>query len=44
MEEVQILLLELGVLTVLVGVLTSTLYYARRMRLSEEERETSGKS
>ena len=44
MEDVQILLLELVVLTVLVGVLTSTLYYARRMRLSEKERENAGKS
>jgi Phosphate-starvation-inducible E family len=43
-EEVQILLIELMVLTVLVGVLTSTLYYARRMRVAEKERETSGKS
>jgi hypothetical protein len=39
MEEVQILLIELGILTFLVGVLTSTLYYARRMRLSEKKPE-----
>ena len=41
MEDVQILLVELVVLTVLVGVLASTLYYARRMRLSEKKRELS---
>ena len=41
MEEIQILLIELVVLTVLVGVLASTLYYARRMRLSEKKRELS---
>jgi uncharacterized membrane protein (DUF373 family) len=44
MEEVQILLIQLGGLTVLVGVLTSTLYYARRMRLSEKKPEISGLS
>jgi hypothetical protein len=41
MEEVRILLIELVVLTILVGVLTSTLYYARRMRLSEKKPEIS---
>lgn len=41
MEEIQILIIELVVLTVLVGVLASTLYYARRMRLSEKKRELS---
>jgi phosphate starvation-inducible membrane PsiE len=41
MERVQTLLIELVVLTVLVGVLASTLYYARRMRLSEKKRELS---
>ncbi len=41
MEEVQIVLIELGVLSVLVGVLTSTLYFARRMRLSDKKLETS---
>jgi hypothetical protein len=39
MEEAQILLIELVVLVILVGVLTSTLYYARRMRLTERKRE-----
>ena len=39
MEEAQILLIELVVLIILVGVLTSTLYYARRMRLTERKRE-----
>ncbi|MEJ7842810.1 MAG: phosphate-starvation-inducible PsiE family protein [Rubrobacter sp.] len=41
MEQVWILLIELGVLSVLVAVLTSTLYFAHRMRLSEKKLETA---
>src|SRR5215211_3860689 len=40
-EEAQSLLLQVGISTVLVGVLTIALYYARRMRLSEQKREIS---
>ncbi len=41
MEEVQILLMEVGILAILLGVLTIALYYARRMGLSEQKREIS---
>jgi phosphate starvation-inducible membrane PsiE len=41
MEEVQILLMEVGILAILLGVLTITLYYARRMGVSEQKREIS---
>ena len=41
MEESQILLIEVGMLTLLVIVLTSALYFARRMRRSEKKREIS---
>ena len=40
-EEVQILLMEVGILAILLGVLTIALYYARRMGLSEQKREIS---
>ena len=40
-EEVQILLIEVGILAILLGVLTIALYYARRMGLSEQKREIS---
>ena len=36
MEESQILLIEVGILAFLVIVLTSALYFARRMRVSSE--------
>ncbi len=41
MEEVQILLMEVGILAILLGVLTIALYYARRMDLPEQKRELS---
>jgi cytochrome c biogenesis factor len=41
MEEAQILLIEVGILTVLVVVLTGALYYARHMRLDDQKREIS---
>ncbi len=41
MEEVQILLMEVGILAILLGVLTIALYYTRRMDLSEQKREIS---
>jgi len=41
-EEFQNMLLELGVMTGLVIVLTIALYLTRRMRLSEQETESSG--
>ena len=41
MEEVQILLMEAGILAILLGVMTITLYYARRMGVSEQKREIS---
>ena len=41
MEEVQILLMEVGILAILLGVLTIALYYVRRMGLSEQKREIS---
>jgi predicted nucleic acid-binding protein len=41
MEEVRILLMEVGILAILLGVLTITLYYARRMGVSEQKREIS---
>jgi hypothetical protein len=41
MEESQILLIEVGGLAFLVVILTSALYFARRMRLSEKKREIS---
>ena len=41
MEEVQILLMEVGILAILLGVLTIALYYARRMGLPEQKREIS---
>jgi hypothetical protein len=41
MEESQILLIEVGILAFLVIVLTSALYFARRMRRSEKKREIS---
>ena len=40
-EEFQNMLLELGVMTGLVIVLTIALYFTRRMRLSEQETEVS---
>lgn len=40
-EEFQNMLLELGVMTGLVIVLTVALYFTRRMRLSEQETESS---
>ena len=40
-KEAQSLLLQVEISTVLVGVLTIALYYARRMRLSEQKREIS---
>ena len=40
-EEFQNMLLELGVMTGLVIVLTIALYFTRRMRLSEKEMESS---
>ena len=41
-EEFQNMLIELGVMTGLVIVLTGALYFIRRIRLSEKERESSG--
>jgi hypothetical protein len=41
MEQSQVLLIEVGILAFLVIVLSSALYFARRMRLSERNRETS---
>jgi hypothetical protein len=41
MQEVQILLIELGILTFLVIILTGGLYFTRRIRLSEKKIETS---
>ena len=41
MEEVRILLMEVGILAILLGVLTIALYYVRRMGLSEQKREIS---
>ena len=41
-EEFQNMLIELGVMTGLVIVLTGALYFTRRMRLSEKERESAG--
>ena len=41
MEEVQILLMEVGILAILLGVLTIALYYARRMEEPEQKREIS---
>ena len=41
-EEFQNMLLELGVMTGLVIVLTGALYFTRRMRLSEKELESPG--
>ena len=41
MEEVRILLMEVGILAILLGVLTIALYYARRMGVSEQKREIS---
>ena len=40
-EEFQNMLIELGVMTGLVIVLTGALYFTRRMRLSEKERESN---
>ena len=40
-EEFQNMLAELGVMTSLIIVLTIALYFTRRMRLSEKERESS---
>jgi phosphate starvation-inducible membrane PsiE len=40
-EEAQALLFELGSLTLLTIVLTGALYFTRRIRLSENKRETS---
>ena len=40
-EEVQILLMEVGILAILLGVLTIALYYARRMGQSGQKREIS---
>ena len=40
-EEFQNMLAELGVMTGLIIVLTIALYFTRRMRLSEKERESS---
>ena len=42
MEAFQSMLVELGVMTGLVIVLTLALYFARRMRLSEKEPNSSG--
>src|SRR5919202_3254607 len=42
MEAFQSMLIELGVMTGLVIVLTLALYFARRMRLSEKESNSSG--
>ena len=39
--DAQGLLFQLGVLSLLVIVLTGALYFARRMRMSEKEREIS---
>ena len=44
MAEAQILLIEVGILTILVIVLTGALYYARRTRLDEQKREISEES
>jgi uncharacterized membrane protein (DUF373 family) len=41
-EEFQNMLIELGVMTGLVIVLTIALYFTRRMRLSEKELESAG--
>jgi uncharacterized membrane protein (DUF373 family) len=41
-EEFQNMLIELGVMTGLVIVLTVALYFTRRMRLSEKELESAG--
>ncbi len=41
-ERFQNMLIELGVMTGLVVVLTAALYFTRRMRLSEKELESSG--
>ncbi len=41
-ERFQNMLIELGVMTGLVIVLTAALYFTRRMRLSEKELESSG--
>ena len=41
-EEFQNMLIELGVMTGLVIVLTGALYFTRRMRLSEKELESPG--
>ena len=41
-EEFQNMLIELGVMTGLVIVLTGALYFTRRMRLSEKEPESPG--
>ena len=41
-EKFQNMLIELGVMTGLVVVLTGALYFTRRMRLSEKELESSG--
>jgi uncharacterized membrane protein (DUF373 family) len=41
-EEFQNMLIELGVMTGLVIVLTGALYFTRRMRLSEKELESAG--
>ncbi len=41
MEQSQVLLIEVGILAFLVIILTSALYFARRMRLSERNRATS---
>ena len=41
-EEFQNMLIELGVMTVLVIVLTVALYFTRRMRVSEKELENPG--
>ena len=41
MEQSQILLIEVGILAFLVIILTSALYFARRMRRSEKKREIS---
>jgi hypothetical protein len=40
-EEFQNMLIELGVMTGLVIVLTGALYFTRRMRLSEKELESA---
>ena len=41
MEQSQVLLIEVGILAFLVIILSSALYFARRMHLSERNRETS---